>query len=80
MRIAVRKWCNSLALRIPKVYAGETQIQEGSSVDLSLQDGTLVITPVDKKAFTLEQILKDVRPEIRHPSMDSGSAVGQEIW
>ena len=80
MGIAVQKWGNSLAVRIPKVYAGETQIQEGSSVDLSLLEGTLVITPVDKKAFTLEQLLKDVTPENRHPSMDSGTAVGQEIW
>lgn len=39
-----------------------------------------MITPVNKKAFTLEQLLKDVTPENRHPSMDSGSAVGQEIW
>ena len=80
MRTAVQKWGNSLALRIPNANAEETQIQEGSSVDLSLLEGTPVITPVNKKAFTLEQLLKDVTPENRHPSMDSGSAVGQEIW
>jgi antitoxin MazE len=80
MVTTVQKWGNSLALRIPKAYAEETRIHDGSSVDLTLQAGNLVITPVQKKTFTLEQLLKDVTPENQHQAIDSGSAVGQEIW
>lgn len=80
MITTVQKWGNSLALRIPKAYAEETQIQDGSSVDLSLQDGNLVITPVRKKTFTLEELLKDITPDNQHQSIGSGPAVGHEIW
>ncbi|MCX8512904.1 MAG: AbrB/MazE/SpoVT family DNA-binding domain-containing protein [Chthoniobacteraceae bacterium] len=80
MMTAVQKWGNSLALRIPKAYAEETQIRDGSCVDLSLQEGNLVITPVRKKTFTLEELLKDITPDNRHEAIDSGFAVGAEVW
>ena len=80
MITAVQKWGNSLALRIPKAYADETHIHDGSSVDLTLQDGNLIITPVRRKSFTLEELLKDITPDNPHESIDSGSALGQEIW
>jgi antitoxin MazE len=77
---AVQKWGNSLALRIPKAYADETHIREGSSVDLTLQEGNLIITPMLKESFTLEELLKDITPDNQHRSIDSGSQVGLEIW
>jgi antitoxin MazE len=80
MITAVQKWGNSLALRIPKAYAEETRIEDGSSVDLTLQDGNLIITPVRKKSFTLQELLKDITPDNQHESIDSSSPVGQEIW
>jgi antitoxin MazE len=80
MMTAVQKWGNSLAVRIPKAYAEETHIHDGSSVDLTLQEGHLVITPVRRKTFTLEQLLKDITPDNQHEAIDSGFAVGREIW
>ena len=80
MITAVQKWGNSLALRIPKAYADETHIREGSSVDLTLQEGNLIITPMLKESFTLEELLKDITPDNQHRSIDSGSQVGLEIW
>jgi antitoxin MazE len=77
---SVQKWGNSLALRIPKAYAEETHIHHGSSVDLSLQEGNLVITPVRKKTVTLEELLADITPDNRHEAIDSGFAVGGEVW
>ena len=80
MLTKVQKWGNSLALRIPKAYAEETHIHHGSSVDLSLQEGNLVITPVRKKTVTLEELLADITPDNRHEAIDSGFAVGGEVW
>ena len=80
MITAVQKWGNSLALRIPRAYAEETHIHDGSSVDLSLQEGNLVVRPVRKIVFSLDDLLKGVTPHNRHEAVDSGSAVGQEIW
>jgi antitoxin MazE len=80
MITAVQKWGNSLALRIPKAYAEETDIHDGSSVDLSLHDGNLVITPVRRKTFSLDELLDGITAENRHDVADTGSALGQEIW
>jgi len=49
MRIRVQKWGNSLALRIPKPFAEEAQVKQGTAVDLSLADGKLVATPVSRE-------------------------------
>jgi antitoxin MazE len=80
MLTTVQKWGNSLALRIPKAYADETHIHDGCAVDLTLQGGNLIITPVRKKSFTLEELLKDITPDNQHKAIQSGSPVGEEIW
>jgi antitoxin MazE len=63
-----------------KAYAEETDIHDGSSVDLSLHDGNLVITPVRRKTFSLDELLDGITAENRHDVADTGSALGQEIW
>jgi len=80
MKTAVQKWGNSLALRIPKAYAEETDIHDGSSVELSLKSGSLVIRPIRRKAFKLDALVKGVNSRNRHASVATGAAVGQEVW
>lgn len=45
MQIHVQKWGNCLALRIPKSFALEVNVDEGSSVDISFKNGKLIVTP-----------------------------------
>jgi virulence-associated protein VagC len=46
MRARVQRWGNSLALRIPKAFATETGLESGSEVELTLDDGRLIVTPL----------------------------------
>lgn len=80
MRARVRKWGNSLALRIPKPFAEETGLGEGGQVELSVRDGKLVAAPVQPERFTLRGLLADVRTEDLHGEEDFGEAVGREAW
>ncbi len=80
MRTRVQKWGNSLALRIPKTFADEVGLQKETSVDVSLADGKLVITPVSKPRQTLEQLLAKVTKRNLHHEVDTGPAVGKESW
>jgi antitoxin MazE len=80
MRMQVQKWGNSLALRIPKSLAAETQIELGSEIELSLVKGKLVISPVPKEACSLADLLRGVTAENIHGEVDSGPAMGKEIW
>lgn len=80
MRVQVQKWGNSLALRIPRSFAAETELTPGSDVDLTIEDGRLVITPVAKPRYSLEALLARVTPENRHDEVDIGPSVGVEAW
>ncbi len=46
MRAHIRKWGNSLALRIPKAFAADANFGEGTPVELTLVDGRLIAAPV----------------------------------
>ncbi len=80
MRTHVQKWGNSLALRIPKSFATEVGLQRETSVELSLADGKLIITPVTKPKLTLKQLLAKVTKENLHHEVDTSPAIGNETW
>ena len=80
MKTRVQKWGNSLALRIPKSFANEVGLQRETSVEISLADGKLIITPVAKPKLTLKQLLARVTKENLHHEVDSGPAIGNETW
>ena len=80
MRTKVQKWGNSLALRIPKAFALDAQIENNSEVEISLVDGQIVIKPIPKQQWTLDQLLSGITNENVHQEIDTGSAVGKEVW
>lgn len=80
MRTKVVKWGNSLGLRIPKSFAEEVQVSEGAEVDLSLEDGHLVIRVVPLTKITLEDLLAGITNKNIHGEIESGDPVGGEIW
>jgi antitoxin MazE len=80
MKTRVQKWGNSLALRIPKSFANEVGLERETAVDVSLASGKLVITPVAKPKPTLKQLLAKITKENLHHEVDTGSAVGNEVW
>lgn len=80
MRVQVRKWGNSLALRIPRSLAVESCIEQGSVVELSLMGGKLVVAPVSRTAYSLDELLAGVTRKNLHREMDTGAATGSEAW
>lgn len=79
MKTRVRKWGNSLALRIPKSFAAEAGIAEETPVELSVVKGKLVIQPLPCERPTLEELLRGVTNENLHGEWDTGPAVGREV-
>lgn len=80
MKARVQKWGNSLAIRIPKAFAVEVGLSAETQVEVSLQDGKLVIEPAPEEEFTLEQLVAGITEENRHPETDWGPPVGNEVW
>jgi antitoxin MazE len=76
----IQKWGNSLGLRIPKSFAKEAAIEEGSSVDLSLEGDRLVIKPLRAARFKLTELLSQITEDNRHEEILTGDVVGRETW
>ena len=80
MKTKIQKWGNSLALRIPKSFASEVGLINDAAVEISLSEGSLVITPIVKRKFTLWKLLAVVTDDNLHGEVDTGNAVGGEAW
>ena len=80
MRAKIQKWGNSLALRIPRSFAAESNIRQGSEVELSLEEGRLVIKAVTRPQYTLRALLADVTADNLHGEVDTGPPAGNEVW
>lgn len=76
----VQKWGNSLAVRIPRSVAEDTQLSLGAAVNLVSHDGQIVIAAARQRKFRLNDLLKGVTSRNRHAEVVTGKAVGQEVW
>jgi len=80
MQTKIQKWGNSLGLRIPRSFAAEAQVEEGSAVELSVERGTLRVRPLRTRKYTLSELLKKVKSRNLHGEVSTGEAVGREAW
>ena len=80
MEIQVKKWGNSLALRIPKPIARRIGVETGSVVRLSLRGTDLTISPVKRSNARLDDLLAGVTEYNLHGETDTGPAMGKEVW
>jgi len=67
-------------LRIPKSFASEVGIQKETSIELLVSDGKLVITPLVESGFTLKGLLAKINNNNLHHEIDTGKAMGNELW
>ncbi len=80
MRSKVQLWGNSLALRIPKYIANQIKINNGSDVDVSLEEEKIIVKPIKTKQESLELLLSKIDKNNIHKEEDFGKPVGGEIW
>ena len=76
----IRKWGNSLGVRIPKSLAIDVRVEDGSSVDLSIENGRLIIVPLAKHGRNLDELLDQITPQNLHGEFETGKPVGGEVW
>ncbi len=83
MEAVLRKWGNSIGLRIPTGLIAELNLSENSTVDLRVEDGKLIVSPKRqgrKWKYSLGELLAGVTQENMHPETDWGIPVGDEAW
>ncbi len=79
MKTQIESWGDSLAIKKPPNFADKIGIQNKSFVDIFLLDGKLVIVPIEKVNFTLDQLLASVTKENIHHEWNSGPIIENEV-
>ena len=75
MKNRVQKWGNSLAVRIPKSFAAELGWDADAPVEMSLDDGTLVVKTDKRRRWDLESLLGGVTSENVHSAWEEEGTV-----
>lgn len=76
MEVKAQMWGNSLAIRLPKSLATDCGIKTGESLDVTADNGRLVIR---KHGPTLDELLAGITPDNLHAEVSFGPAVGKEL-
>jgi antitoxin MazE len=79
MKTRIQKWGKSLALRIPKSFAEESNLREDSPMDVTVRSGKLVVA-IEGPQPSLEDLVAKITPSNRHSEVETGKAVGNEVW
>jgi len=80
METTIKKWGNSLAVRLPRSIAQKLALKAGSTVVMREEKKTLIIQAAPKTRKSLKELIAMIRPENIHDEIDWGKPVGKEIW
>ena len=78
MEAIVRKWGNSLGIRIPNVIAREYSLKDGSFVNISDIGREIIIKPIKKNK--LSEMLEQINEQNIHEEIKTIGPVGNEVW
>lgn len=76
----VKKWGNSLAIRIPRAIVQNLGLSEDNDLQIISNGKVATLERKSHKKLTLKQLLGKVTPENIHGEIDWGGPVGKEIW
>lgn len=79
MRVIVKKWGNSAAVRIPSAIMNTAKLRLDAVVDVREENGTIVIEQVRDEHCDLEQLIGAITPENMHEEFAVGAPVGREV-
>lgn len=80
MKVLVKKWGNSAAVRIPAAVMHAMDLNLDEEVDVREESGRIVIEPLQRKVYDLRKLLKAITAKNLHDPIDFGSPMGKEVW
>ncbi len=78
----IQKWGNSQGLRLPKQVLEDAHLSLGDDVDITVQDGLIVIAPARRVRGrqSLEELVSRIPKDYKAEEIDWGKPVGREAW
>lgn len=80
MKVFIKKWGNSAAVRIPAAVMAAAHIGLNQTVDVREEQGRIVIEPLRHKAYKLDELLGGITVSNLHQRIAVGEPIGKEIW
>jgi antitoxin MazE len=80
VKALVKKWGNSAAVRIPAAVMRAIHLELDEVVDVREEAGRIVIQPIRRKNYDLDELLKGITSKNRHDPVDFGPPSGKEVW
>ena len=77
---SIKKWGNSLAIRIPSSVIQDLALSENSSVQITSNGVVATIQPKSRKKVSLDELVAAIKPDNIHKEVDWGKPVGKEVW
>ena len=76
----LKQWGNNLGVRLPVNVARAAHLHVDQRVRVAVEDGRVVITPLDDAPLTLEQRLAGFDPAKHGGEVMNAAPVGAEKW
>lgn len=67
MKTKIRKIGNSTGTILPAPQLKKIDLVEGDEIDISVENNRIVITPMTKKKYTLDELLAQCNPKAPKP-------------
>jgi len=77
METTISKWGNSLGVRIPQAFVKQIGLEEGMTLAMDIVGDSIIIRPIQ---YSLDEMLKKIRPDNIHSEVKVGPSKGKEAW
>ncbi len=79
MQTEIKAWGNSASIRIPAALMKAAHLKLNTKVKLREDKGRLIIEPIQKNFYDLDQLLAGITVENCHTEIDFGKPQGREL-
>ena len=80
MKVIIKKWGNSAALRIPAFVMEAANVTLDQAVEVREEHGRIVIEPVCRKVYKLDELVAGIASKNLHKQIATGAPTGNEVW
>lgn len=82
MLAKIQKWGNSQGLRLARNVLAEAKLDIGDTVDISVKDGIMLVTPAKRirGQHNLKDLVSRIPENYQAGEIDWGETVGREAW
>jgi len=81
MQVKIQKWGNSQGIRLAKSLLADAQLNVGDQVDIRVEDGMMIVTPVKRihGRYRLTDLVDRIPDNYQTREVEWGEPVGKEV-